>query len=151
MEFETFQDIMTYAIEKEKEAASFYEKLSEQETFSGIREVFKEFATEERKHEAMLQKFTKEGLAEYKIEKVPDLKRSEYLVDVEYTPGMSYTDVLRLAAKREEKSRKLYHDFGQKTHKEDHKALFKMLAQEEARHKLRLETMLDDYLAKMGD
>ncbi|MBP1738402.1 MAG: hypothetical protein H6Q48_695, partial [Deltaproteobacteria bacterium] len=28
---------------------------------------------------------------------------------------------------------------------------FKMLSQEEATHKLKLETIYDDYMAKMGD
>jgi rubrerythrin len=31
------------------------------------------------------------------------------------------------------------------------KTVFKALCQEEAKHKLRLETMLDDYMATMGD
>jgi hypothetical protein len=34
---------------------------------------------------------------------------------------------------------------------EPHKKLFSLLSQEEAKHKLRLETLYDDYMAKMGD
>ena len=151
MDFDTFEGIMEYAIEKEKEAAEFYEELSGQEKFSGSKKTFEDFALEERKHQAMLENFNKENIDHYKIEKIPDLKRSDYIVDIEYEPGMSYADILRLAMKREEKSLKFYTDFSEKVEKEEHKKLFQILAQEEAKHKLKLETFLDDYMAEMGD
>ena len=151
MAFETFEDIMEYAVEKEKEAAAFYEDLSRQEKFSGAKETFESFAAEERKHQDMLENFSKENVAEYEVEKVPDLKRSDYLVDLDYSPGMSYADILRLAMKREEKALKFYSDFSANTHNPEHSRLFEILSQEEAKHKLKLETFLDDYLAKMGD
>lgn len=151
MQFESFEEIMTYAIEKEKEAAEFYEDISKQEKLSGSKEVFESFAKEERKHQAILEHFSKENVEHYKIRKIPDLKRSDYLVDLEYEPGMPYSDILRLAMKREEKAFKFYNDFGEQADHEDHKKLFQMLAQEEAKHKLKFETMYDDYLAEMGD
>ena len=151
MHFESFDEIMGYAIDKEREAAAFYEEASKQEKQSGAREVFESFAAEERKHEDMLKNFSKENVGHYTVEEIPDLKRSDYLLDVEYTPGMSYADILRLAAKREEKAFKFYTDFGEGTGVAEHKRLFQMLAQEEAKHKLKLETMLDDYMAEMGD
>jgi rubrerythrin len=151
MPFETFEEIMEYAIDKEKEAAAFYEEASKHETFSGAKEIFEDFAREERKHQSMLENFSKENIEHYRAEKIPDLKRSDYLVDIEYRPGMPYSDILRLAMKREEKSLKFYNDFSEKTGTEEHKKLFQILAQEEAKHKLKLETLLDDYLAEMGD
>ena len=151
MRFETFEEIMNYAIDKEKEAASFYDEVSKQERYSGAREIFESFAREERKHQDLLENFSKENVEHYKIIKIPDLKRSDYLVDIEYEPGMPYTDILKLAMKREEKAVKLYADFGDRIENVDHKKLFQILAQEEAKHKLKLETLLDDFMAKMGD
>ena len=151
MNFESFEEIMNFAIDKEKEAAAFYEEASRQEKYSGAKETFIAFAKEEKKHQVMLENFTKENIEHYKIEKVPDLKRTDYLVDLDYEPGMSYTDILRLATKREEKAFKFYTTFSEKTGTEEHKKLFQILAQEEAKHKLKLETLLDDYLAEMGD
>ena len=151
MSFESFEEIVDYAIDKEKEAASFYEEASRQEKYSGAKDIFEAFAKEERKHEAMLENFSKDNIEHYKIEKIPDLKRSEYIVDLEYKPAMPYADILRLAMKREEKAMKFYADFGDKTGNEEHRKLFQVLAQEEAKHKLKLETMLDDHLAEMGD
>lgn len=151
MIFNSFEEIMEYAVNKEKEAAEFYEGLSREESYSGAKKTFEEFAGEERKHQSMLENFTKENIELYKIEKIPDLKRSDYLVDIEYEHGMSYADILRLAMKREEKSLNFYTDFSERAEIEDHRKLFQILAQEEAKHKLKLETILDDYLAEMGD
>ena len=151
MEFDTFESIIKYAIEKEIEAADFYEDLSKQEKFSGNKATFESFAAEERKHRDMLENFSSESVEQYKVEKIPDLKRSDYIVDLEYEPGMSYADILKLAMKREEKALKFYTDFGTHTSHGDHKKIFNILANEEAKHKLKLETMLDDYMAEMGD
>lgn len=151
MRFETFEEIMDFAIEKEKEAAAFYEEASKMEKFSGAKETLESFAKEERKHQNMLENFSKENVDLYTIEKIPDLKRSDYLVDLEYEPGMAYPDLLRLAMKREEKAVNFYTNFSEGADTEDHKKLFQVLAQEESKHKLKLETILDDYLAEQGD
>jgi rubrerythrin len=75
------------------------------------------------------------------------MKRSDYMVDIEYEKGMHYTDILRLAMKREEKALKLYNVLQTKTQDEAYLKLFKILAQEEAKHKRVLETLYDDYMA----
>jgi len=153
MDFNSVEEILNYAIEREKEAVEFYEEISRQEAFSGAKNTFEGFAKEERKHQAMLEDFTinKEKIAEYKLEWITDIKRSDYLVDIEYEPGMHYTDILRLAMKKEEKALKLYNDLAQKTDNEDVIKLFQILSQEEAKHKGFLEGLYDDYMAEQGD
>jgi rubrerythrin len=153
MDFNSTEEILNYAIEREKEAAAFYEEISNKEAFSGTKKTFEGFAKEERKHQAMLENFSvnKEKIAEYKLEWITDIKRSDYLVDIEYEPGMHYTDILRLAMKREEKALKLYNDLAQKTDNSDVIKLFQILCQEEAKHKGFLEGLYDDYMAEQGD
>jgi len=151
MSFETFENIMEYAINKERDAEKFYSEASEKETYSGAKELFKSFALEERGHQKMLENFSKDNFEHYREKKIPDLKMSDYTVELEYKPDMSYDDILRLAAKREEKAYKLYADFAERADLESHKKAFKALAQEESKHKLKLETLLDDYLREMGD
>ncbi len=73
------------------------------------------------------------------------------MVDSEYSRGMGYNDILMLAMKREEKALQLYNDFLEKADSEESRILFKVLCQEEAKHKLALETMYEDYMAKMCD
>ena len=155
MEFENLEAILDFAIEKEKEAAEFYTSISKEEAFSGTGKMFEEFAEEERKHQQLLEDFKGKGISagmdDYKFKWITDIKRSNYVVDLEYKSGMGYNDILMLAMKREEKALQLYNDFLDKADSEESRTLFKMLCQEEAKHKLALETMYDDYMAEMGD
>ena len=90
-------------------------------------------------------------LDDYKFKWITDLKRSDYVHEVEYKPGLGYDELLLLAMKREEKALALYNEMLRNTEIEDAKKVFKMLCQEEAKHKLALETMYDDFMAEMGD
>ena len=155
MQFKNLDDIIDFAISKEREAADFYRSVSEQESFSGKKEMFLEFAAEEGKHEALLQdlKSGKAGpkLDGYDFKWITDIKRSDYVDEIEYKPGMAYNEILMLACKREEKALQLYNECLSNADSEEAKTVFKMLCQEEAKHKLALETMLDDFMAQMGD
>ncbi|MCK5733915.1 MAG: rubrerythrin, partial [Candidatus Latescibacteria bacterium] len=65
---------------------------------------------------------------------------------VAFSPDMSYQDALILAMKREEEAHQLYSDMGAWTNDPELEKMFAMLAQEEAKHKLRLETEYDEYV-----
>ena len=153
MSFESLEEIISYAIEQEKEAALFYEECSRKEHFTGSKTTLEDMAKEERKHQTLLENLGKEeGVpTDYKFKWIPDMKRSDYMVEMEYEPGMHYTDILRLAMKREEKALKLYNELLSKSEDPNHKRVFKMLCQEEAKHKKFLETLYDDYMACQGD
>ena len=112
MHFNNLNEIIDFAIAKEVEAAEFYRSVSEQESFSGKKEMFLEFAAEERKHQALLEDLKSGKVApkldDYKFKWITDIKRSDYVDDIAYKPGMPYNDILMLAAKREEKALSLY-------------------------------------------
>ena len=155
MDFQNLEALIAFAIEKEKEAANFYEENSQSEMMSGKKEMLKEFAEEERKHQKLLEDYLATGAAakleDYRFKWIVDIKRSDYVDAIEYKPGMAYNELLMLAMKREEAALKLYNQLQDKADNEHAKKLFKMLCQEEAKHKLALETMYDDYMAAMGD
>ena len=153
MNFESIEEILQFAIEKEEEAAAFYNDVAAQEPFSGAKQTFLEFAREEEKHAALLRDFegSQDKIAEYKLKWVPDMKRSDYMVEMVYEKGMHYTDILRLAMKREEKALALYNELQSKTDKDEYVRLFQILSQEEAKHKQFLEGMYDDFMAEQGD
>lgn len=153
MEFNSVNDIVDYAIEKEIEAAEFYEKAAETIELVGARGVLKEYAAEERKHEQILRdlKANKARIEAYQFEKIQDIRRSDFLVEMTYRPDMNYEDLMRLAMKREEKANQLYLTLAKATDSEEHARFFTMLAQEELKHKNSLEKLYDDYMAQMGD
>jgi rubrerythrin len=153
MNFSSVEEIIAFAIEKEREAIDFYTEISENESLQGVKQTFIDFANEEKKHEKMLQDMgsNKEKIAEYEFKWIPDMKRSDYMVDITYEKGMHYTEILRLAMKREEKALQLYNELATKTDKSEFVNLFKILSQEEAKHKNILETIYDDFMAEQGD
>jgi rubrerythrin len=155
MSFKDLNEIIDFAIQKEIEAAEFYETVSKEEGLSGAKEMLIEFSAQERKHQQLLETFKTQGLGQslkdYKLKWIKDIRRSDYVVELQHKPGMGYNELLILAMKREEKALKLYNELLKEAGSEDAKKLFKLLCQEEAKHKLKLETFYDDYMAEMGD
>jgi len=153
MSFNSVDEILDFAIQGEKEAVDFYSEAAEKVTLRGAQVVLKEFATEEKNHVEWLTKFKTDRA---KIENpqpiaIQDLKRSDYLVELEFKEDMDPVELFRLAMKREEKATKLYTDLGQQTTDTASKELFQMLAKEESKHKNSLETVYDDFMGRQGD
>ena len=153
--FESLDAIIDFAIKKETEAAEFYQNLSEEVKSSGESKMMADLAKQERRHRKLLETFKAVGIQEvmemYKLKWIRDLKRSDYVEDLEYHKGMSYKDLLILAMKREEKELTLYNQLLDHADTKESKKLFQILCQEEAKHKLKLEKTFDDYEAEMGD
>lgn len=148
MDEKKFKEIIQFAIEKEIEAYKFYTEATQNAKYSGGKELFSSLAKEEEGHRRLLENLNMEKVAQKRIEKVPDLHISDYMVEVEMRSDLSYADILRIAMKREEKSLKLYTDMKDSNSDEDLKKLFTLLASEEAKHKLRLEKIYDDEILK---
>lgn len=149
MEFGSVDEILKFAIDREKDAVAFYTSLAKEATRSSLEQTFEDFAKEEEKHVALLSDISgnKEKIDSYELKKIPDLKISDYIVETEYEEGMPMPEILKLAMKREEKAVKLYTMLADQTSDEDVKKVMLILVQEESKHKLGLETLYDDYLA----
>ena len=149
MEFGSVDEILNFAIDREKEAVDFYLSLAKEATRASLKETFERFAKEEENHVILLSNIAgnKEKIDSYEFKKIADLKISDYMVEIEYKEGMPMPEILKLAMKREEKAVKLYSTLADKTDNEDVKKVFMILVQEESKHKLALESMYDDYLA----
>ncbi len=153
MNFGSIDEILEFAIGKEKEAVAFYNALAQEATRASLKGIFENFAKEEEKHAALLSDISgnKEKIDSYEFKNIPDLKISDYMVEQEYEQGMPLPEILKLAMKREEKAVKLYQALADQTDNQDAKKLFSMLVQEESKHKLGLESMYDDFLADQGN
>jgi len=151
MNFNSVNEILEFAIDREKEAVKFYASFAQEAPSKALTQTFIDFSKEEEKHVALLSDISgnKAKIDSYEFKKIPDLKISDYMVATAYEKGMPMPDVLKLAMKREEKSVKLYQLLANQTDNADAKKLFQILVQEESKHKLGLESMYDDYLADM--
>lgn len=150
----SFEDILDFAIEKEEEAYQMYSKWAEKVSNSGVKEQLKLFAAMEAGHKAKLQKLKQgsleQSVAHLSTNDVVDLKISDYMIDVEAKPDMTYQDALIIAMKQEKAAYRLYTDIAKSISNQAIKDLFLALAQEEARHKLAFEVEYDDYLFPEG-
>ncbi|MGQ9630499.1 MAG: ferritin-like domain-containing protein [bacterium] len=144
MESSKFREIIDFAIERETEAFKFYREAGKRADRTSAKTMFRELASEEQKHEKLLRDVKGKGMDSYEIKSIPDLKIGDYLSDLTYNPGMGYQEILIMAIKREERSHNLYNDMLRDCSDADLRKLLEFLAQEEAKHKLRLETEYDD-------
>jgi rubrerythrin len=148
MDEKKFQEIVEFALQKEIEAVDFYTRASGVVKHSGTKALFLDFAKQEEGHKRLLENLSMEKVVHANIEKIPNLKISDYLVDTDFRPDISYADILRIAMKREEHSIKLYNDLKPLNGDETLTKLFNFLIQEETKHKYALEKIYDDEILK---
>jgi rubrerythrin len=144
---DSFDDILDFAIDKEKEANQFYADLAQQMKNPSMRKVFETFAREELGHKAKLEAL-KQNKEIQPAKSMTDLHIADYVVEVESGPEMDYQDALILAMKKEKAAFRLYLDLANQVENEAQKSLFLSLAQEEARHKVRFEIEYDEVVLK---
>jgi rubrerythrin len=137
-------DVVQFAIETEEKSMAFYQKCADRTKNSGIKKFFQDMVQEERKHRDLLKGLDSDRLGEIKLEKVEDLHISEYMVDVHFREDLTYQEALRLAMKKEEKAHAFYVSWQNKCMHEKTEKLFEILAQEEMKHKQRLEKTYDE-------
>lgn len=142
--FESVEDILDFAIERETEAHDFYTELAERMDRPEMREIFEGFAIEELGHKAKLEAVKEGELTIGNEKEPPSLEIADYLVDVEPTSDMSYADALVLAMKKEKAAYRLYLDLSAVAELEEFTDMFLALAGEEAMHKLRFELEYDN-------
>ncbi len=146
MEKTTFAEVLDYAIQSEQGAVDAYTMASKMVKRSNVREMLLEMAKQEEGHKIKLQNIDRKEIASAEIRNVPDLKIADHTDTVEITPTMDYQDLLTVAMKREEKAHNLYMTLASNTDDPELQKLFKVLAQEEAKHKLALEKEYDDHV-----
>ncbi len=145
-----FNEIIEFAITREKEAVQFYHDLQEKSYFSAKKELFNSLENMERKHIQVLTRIKQEGSKSIDVPAVQNLHISDYMVTPPADSELSYQDILIMAMKREEASYRLYTDLADKNQNEGIRKLFMKLASEEAQHKLLFERMYDEEILDQG-
>jgi len=143
---EKFNEILDFAVEREREAVHFYQELQEMVQFKEQKSLLKEFENIERSHIVMIENIRNNVIknVEAPLPDIENLAISDYLVDVKPSEDMTYQDILIVAMKREEKAQKLYSDLADKTASSETRKLFLKLASEESKHKLYFEKLYDE-------
>ena len=140
--FKSIADVLDFAIAREIEAHAFYAKLAGQVTNLDLRQTIEGFALDELQHGIRL-KAIKAGETAFFDDDVGSLDIAERISQVQSHPDMSYRELLILAMNREKASFRIYSNLASIARRPDCRDALLQLAQEEARHKLRLEIEYD--------
>lgn len=146
MKLTTIDQILDYAISNEEKAAALYHELAGNVERPGMREAFLHFAKEEEGHKARLLKIKEGEIPAVAAEKIANLGITEILEEPETAPNMTYQEALVFAMKAEKAAFTLYTKLSEMTSDAGLQRVFKGLAQEEAKHKLRFEIEYDDHV-----
>jgi rubrerythrin len=136
--------VINFAIEKEEKAMDFYQKCAERAKNQGIKKFFQDMMEEEKRHRDLLKDLNPSALGDIKLEKVENLKISDYLIDIKFRDDLTYQEALTLSMKKEEKAHAFYLGWKDKCMHEKTARLFEMLAIEELKHKRKIETVYDE-------
>lgn len=131
-------EIVELCIEQEQQAIDLYTMARDQAKDETAAMKFQELVEMETAHKVALQKFELENYLDLPP---ANLKVTDYLVEPVFNDKLNTQEILILAAKREDKTARMYQDLAD--HFEADKNLntfFQMMADEELRHKHSLET-----------
>ncbi len=146
---ESMDVILDYAIAREIEANQFYTDLAAMMDNEAMKETFLDFAQEELGHKARLEAVRRGEYALSKSDRqVKGLGLADYLVESEPSPDMTYPEALVLAMKKEKAAYRMYMDLAATVETAELVTMFRALAAEEAKHKLRFEIEYDDVVLK---
>ena len=146
MELRSVDEILDFAIGKEEEAARMYSDLAEQMQNKAMSEVFQQFSREELEHKEKLLQIKDGKQLLLAPEYIANLGIADYVVDVEPSREMDYQQALLLAMKEEKAAFIMYGQLAAATDHPELQTTLLGLAQEEAKHKLRIEIEYDEYI-----
>ena len=147
MDFDTFEDVLDFAILQEKAAQQFYIKLAGEVLDADVQLFYRTLAEEEQIHEKKLRELKR---YEYDLNE-PDLealKDSGYLDAMPVPADISLADAIRYAIKKERSARMLYRTLGQVCKRKELAELFTELADEEETHADYFRTEYKELLAE---
>ena len=136
-------EILEMAVAREVDANRFYEALAAQSKDPNTRNIFLELAAEELEHKAKLElEIMKTGRV-VDVSKAPAGFNDDQYDYSQVDFDVEFKDILLMGVQKEEASFRLYVDLAGMTHDHDSKETLLALAEEEAGHKMRLQTIFD--------
>ncbi len=140
----SMKDVIEFATKREEEARDFYLQCRDKIKNQGLKDFFQELADEEQKHFDLLKARDVSNLGDFEPAEVQNLKLSDFMVDVHFSPDMNYQEALTLAMKKEEKAHSFYAAWQNRCGDGETAKLFEFLAGEEMKHKRKIEDVFDE-------
>jgi rubrerythrin len=149
MEFETIEDAIRFAIQKEEASAQFYRDIAARMEYPATKIIFEVLGRNELQHKSNLE------LEMMKIGKtvmqqsctIPDQQDYPYIEVDEEASKMSFVDALQVAIRKERAAFVLYAGLMAQTTDPQLRQVFLELSEEEMRHLIQFENEYNDIIS----
>ena len=139
-----YKNIIKFAMENEIEAQKFYEEAAQKIENTQLKEMFTDFAKEEKRHREILkQVYISNRMGDY-FDEGRDYHVAEEVDLPELSTDMKPADAIALAMKKEEAAMVQYTALAEACPEPDKKKVFLDLAAMERGHKLKMENAFVD-------
>jgi len=147
MNFESLNDVLTFAIRREHDARELYLMFRNMVKDAGAKALLEDLANQELGHKQLLENALKKGNVELigGKKEVRDLHLSDYMVTEDIGPGSSPQNVMLYAMKKEQEAYNMYHMLVGNYEGTEIEELFSRLAQQELHHKEILEREYEEH------
>jgi len=139
MNQEEFKKIMFLAIEREVEAYTFYQSVSDRAKDQNIKSIFKGLAEDEQKHKRTLEGFLAKAPEKMHFAESKDYKIVDALPTPPLTADLKPVEGIVIAIKKELEAMQMYTQLANASADEAEKNIFLELASMERGHKSKLE------------
>ena len=141
---EKLREVLDFAMAKEREAEAFYTEWAGKVKRDAVQKLFNELAATEHGHQELLSRLSPAEMVARDSGEATDLNLSDFLVDIEAKAEMSIQEAMILAMKREEAAVAFYERLAGLGGEAS--SLFAALANEERKHKGRIEAEYDEHI-----
>jgi rubrerythrin len=145
-----FEDIIDFAIQREREAQATYLSYARETDRRSFSELLLSMAEMEKEHERKLLalKTGQRGPKSFTPPKGDDLGLADSLVAVSFSPTMDYGDFLILVIGKERQAEQLYRKLESHSTSSELRSTFHLLADEERKHKDWAQERYDEDILK---
>lgn len=133
VQFQTFDEILDFAITQERAAQAFYAHMADEATLPETAAYYHSLVTEERGHEEKLSGL-RESCPDLPVPDLEDLRKCGYLDAMPLTTEMDRKQMLRYLIKKEKSAKMLYTVLANSMVKQELANLFNYLAAQECEH-----------------
>lgn len=144
--FNSIEDVLDFAREKEQDACDFYTDLAERMHDSSMKDFFTELARQEIRHKIVLTEMRKGNVEIGSHPRIKNIELDKVLLIKEGSKSLAIENAMLVALEREQSSNKLYADLAQIVDDATLKGTFESLAADELEHKASIQAAYEKYL-----
>ena len=146
----SWKEILNAAVKSEEQSYALYTLAQKKVVSSSSKKLLAELAKDELRHREKLSAVLKgkEKLQDIGSDRIQDLKIVDPMEDITLSKDSDYQQILIYAAKREKSTYDYYNSMAAGLDGTKFAELFLKLAEEELRHKNRIEQEYDEYVLK---